>query len=82
MKKDIKAVLERNKKVETDKAWEISKTRRGIIAALSYFIIVILLFLIGAPYPWITATVPVIGFLLSTLTLKICQKWWLKNVYK
>ncbi len=82
MKKDIKAVLERNKKVETDKAWEISKTRRGIIAALSYFIIVILLFLIGAPYPWITAVVPVIGFLLSTLTLKICQKWWLKNVYK
>ena len=82
MKKDIKAVLDRNKKVEADKAWETSKARRGIIAVLSYLLIVVVLLLIGAPYPWITAIVPVIGFLLSTLTLSICKQWWLKNIYK
>ena len=80
--RNLRAIFERNKKVETDKAWEISKTRRGIIAVLSYFIVVFLLFLIGVPHPWVAALVPAIGFLLSTLTLSICKRWWLKNIYK
>lgn len=30
MKKEISAILERNRRVESDKAWETSKTRRAI----------------------------------------------------
>jgi len=74
----LEEIEERNRKVEADKAWEISKTRRGIIAVLTYFIIVIVLYLIEAPRPWFNAIVPTLGFILSTLTLSYCKKWWLR----
>lgn len=81
MKSHITNIHERNRRVEADKAWETSKTRRTIIAVLTYFIMVLFLWLIDAPKPWLNALVPTAGFLLSTLTLRVCKKWWLNNVY-
>ena len=71
-----KALHERNKRVELDKAWETSLTRKAIIMLLTYIIIVIFLYLITAPKPWINAFIPVLGFLLSTLTLPYAKKLW------
>ena len=34
METELEKINERNKRVELDKAWEVSKTRRGIIAFL------------------------------------------------
>jgi hypothetical protein len=82
MKKEIEAIKERNKKVEIDKTWETSKTRRIIIATLTYFIIVIFLFSINAPSPWLSAIVPVVGFILSTLTIQFFKKIWIKKIYR
>jgi len=82
MKKDIESIKERNRRVETDKAWETSKTRRIIIAAMTYLVIVIFLYIIDAPKPWLIALVPTIGYLLSTLTIQLFKKWWIKSVYK
>jgi len=76
MKKEISALKERNRKVEIDKAWETSKTRRLVIALMTYIIIVIFLILIKAPNPWLNALVPVAGFILSTLTLSELKKLW------
>ena len=82
MNKETKAIIERNRKVESDKAWELSLTRRSLIALMTYLVIVIFLIIIGTPYPWITALVPTIGFILSTLSLSFFKKFWLRYVYK
>lgn len=81
MKKDIENIKERNKKVEADKAWEISINRRSIIALMTYIIIVIFLTFIKVPNPWLNAIVPTVGFILSTLTLPLFKKFWIKNIY-
>ncbi len=79
MDDEIGRIKDRNKRVEEDKAWETSYTRRAIIAVLTYGIVVIFLFSLNAPRPWINAIIPVIGFLLSTLTLRYCKSLWLKR---
>ncbi len=82
MKEEIEAIKERNKKVELDKAWEISTLRRLIIALMTYIIVVIFLLVIKAPNPWLTALIPTIGFILSTLTLPYFKKLWINHIYK
>lgn len=78
----LKEIQERNKRVEADKAWETSKTRKAIVTIATYLIIVLLLWLINAPNPWTNALVPTLAFVLSTLTMPLLKKWWLKNVHK
>ena len=81
MKKEITTINERNKRVEIDKAWETSKTRKIIIAIMTYILVVIFLITIKAPYPFFNAFIPVIGFILSTLTLPIFKKQWINRYY-
>lgn len=74
--KRIVAIELRNKKVELDKAWETSKTRRLSIASLTYLVVAGYLITIGNDQPLINAFVPVVGYLLSTLLLpKIKASW-------
>ena len=82
MKEEIEKIKERNKKVEADKAWETSKARAGLIALMTYIVIVIFLWTIKAPRPWLNAIVPALGFFMSTLTLPFFKKMWLKYLYK
>ena len=81
MENEIELIKTRNKRVEIDKAWETSKTRRVIISIMTYFIIVIFLFSIDAPNPWLISLVPTTGYLLSTLTLPLIKKWWVRSIY-
>ena len=81
-KDSLQEIKKRNARVEADKAWETSKTRRGIIAVFTYLIVVLFLVLIDAPNPWMTALVPAGAYLLSTLTLPFVKKWWVANSYK
>lgn len=39
LEEDIRKIEERNRKVESDKAWELSWTRRGLIALFTYIAI-------------------------------------------
>jgi hypothetical protein len=72
----LKAIEERNRKVEQDKAWETSWTRRISVMILTYLVVVAYLQFVVKIDPWINALVPVIGFLLSTLTLSVVKGWW------
>lgn len=76
LEKRIKKIEARNMKVELDKAWEVSWTRRFSIAFLTYIVIVSYLLAIGKDQPFINAIVPVIGFLLSTLAMSWIKKVW------
>lgn len=75
----IQRIEERNEKVEADKAWETSATRRALIALFSYIAIGLYLWAIGVPKAWINAIVPTAGFMISTLTMPFFKKYWLKR---
>lgn len=72
----ITEIEARNRRVEADKAWETSWTRRMAIAALTYLVVVSYLQFVVGIEPWLNALVPVVGFLLSTLTVTYLKKLW------
>lgn len=75
----VRIIEVRNSKVEDDKAWETSWTRRISIAILTYFVVVSYLHFVIGIEPWLNALIPVVGFLLSTLTVSYLKKLWLEN---
>ncbi|MDO8591455.1 MAG: hypothetical protein Q7R60_00820 [bacterium] len=72
----LSAIETRNARVELDKAWGTSWTRRLSIGLLTYAVIVIYLFVINNNAPFINAAVPTVGFLLSTLFLRRVKELW------
>ena len=80
LEKEIEAIKARNKRVETDKAWETSWTRRVCIMVLTYAVVVLYSFTISQVQNiWLSSLVPVIGFTLSTLSLSLVRKIWEKR---
>lgn len=75
----IQKIEERNKKVEDDKAWETSWTRRGLLALFTYLAIGIYMWAIEIERPWLNAVIPTVGFMLSTFTMPFFKKAWLKK---
>ncbi len=78
IEKRVENIESRNKRVELDKAWETSLTRKVILAILTYFVIVLFFFFAGLPKPFINSIVPATGFVLSTLSLPYFKKIWMK----
>lgn len=77
LEKEIKKIQERNKRVELDKAWETSWTRRICIMILTYIVVIIYSYVIKEfDNIFLSSLVPVIGFTLSTLSLKLVRKIW------
>ena len=76
--KEIKKIQERNKRVELDKAWETSKTRKISIALLTYFVMVLVMYSLGMDSPFIGAIIPTLGFTLSTFSLDFIKEFWKK----
>ena len=80
LEKEIKKIQERNKRVELDKAWEISWTRKIRIMILTYIVVIIYSYVISKyDNIFLSSLVPVIGFTLSTLSLKLVRKIWENN---
>jgi hypothetical protein len=78
IEKRIDAIEQRNIKVELDKSWETSWSRKIIIAILTYITIVLFFFVAQLPKPFINSIVPTTGFVLSTLSLPFFKKLWIK----
>ncbi|MFA5188916.1 MAG: hypothetical protein WC460_06140 [Patescibacteria group bacterium] len=79
---EIEIIKKRNQRVEADKAWETSWTRKIIILILTYIVIVVFFYFAQLPKPFINAIVPALAFVLSTLTVPLFKKWWLKKYNK
>lgn len=79
--KEIIQIKERNAKVELDKKWETSWTRKICICILTYLVVI---FYSYVTRYWsnifLSSLVPVIGFTLSTLSLKFVRKLWEKKL--
>lgn len=82
LEKEISLLKERNKRVEADKAWETSWSRKILLAFFTYLAISIYMYAISLPNPFLNAIVPSIGFLLSTLTLPAFKNLWKKYINK
>ena len=80
LKQEIEKIKARNKRVELDKAWETSWTRRICIMVLTYIVVIIYSYVIkNTDNIFLSSLVPVIGFTLSTLSLKAVRKIWEKS---
>ena len=74
LENEIAKIKERNKRVELDKAWETSWTRKICICILTYIVVVIYSYLINKNNNiWLSSLVPVIGFTLSTVSLNLVR---------
>jgi len=82
VQREIRKIQERNKRVEADKAWETSNTRKILIAVFTYLAIGAYLNAINVSNPWLNAIVPTVAFLLSTLTMPWFKRMWIKRFYK
>jgi len=79
LEKEIELIKARNRRVEADKAWETSWTRRIFIGVSTYLLIAIFLVIIKAERPFVTAIIPAVAYVVSTLSLGILKSWWLNN---
>ena len=80
LENEIVKIKERNKKVELEKAWETRWSRKMCIGILTYIVVVIYSYLINRiSNIWLSSLVPVIGFILSTFSLKLVRNVWEKN---
>ena len=82
LERRVQKIEERNGRVEKDKAWERSGTRRLLLAVFTYLAIAAYLWAIGISRPWLHAIVPTVGFMISTLAMPWFKRIWVKNTYK
>ena len=79
LEKRIKKIEERNKKVELDKAWEGSNTRKILIILMTYVFAVLYLKIADTTNPYFGAVVPCVGFYLSTQSINLVKNFWIKK---
>ena len=81
LKQEIENIKERNKKVELDKKWETSWTRKICICILTYIVVISYSYMVrNYDNIFLSSLVPVIGFTLSTLSLKYIRSNWEKKI--
>ena len=76
---EIDEIKVRNRRVEKDKAWETSMTRRVVIASITYVCASVWLIKIGNEEPFLNALVPMGGYILSTWSLPFIKEIWIKK---
>jgi hypothetical protein len=76
---EIKNIKKRNQRVEADKAWETSITRKLLIFILTYIVIAVFLWSANVENPLFNSIVPAVAFVLSTLTLPFVKKYWINK---
>ena len=78
-KEELRLIKERNRRVELDKAWETSFTRKILIFVFTYLAVGVYLWAIGVSRPWLNAIVPAVAFVLSTLTMPFFKRLWARS---
>lgn len=82
LKQEISKLKERNKKVDANKAWETSMSRKLLLVIITYILAALTLITIKNDSPWTNALIPTLGFYLSTLTLPFVKNIWKKYLYR
>ncbi|MFZ2484595.1 MAG: hypothetical protein WAX80_03735 [Minisyncoccia bacterium] len=77
IQEQINKINERNIRVELDKAWEVSFTRRLFISIITYITASIWLWTINETNFLLKAIIPTAGYILSTLSTPKLKKIWM-----
>ncbi len=77
LEKEVEKIKQRNKRVEADKAWEISVERKILIAILTYVVILLFMLVSNIANPFLNALIPTAGFLISTFSLSYFKQKWI-----
>jgi len=76
LEKRLTAIEERNRRVETHKAWELSGARKVSLILLTYFVMYLVFSSLGSEPAWKNAIIPTLGFFLSTLSIPYIRDFW------
>ena len=79
LENEIRAIKERNLRVEADKAWETSGFRIFTLCVITYIVASCVLYVIGVASFLLSALVPTAGFFLSVQSLPAIKRWWMKK---
>lgn len=80
LRKEIDEIHARNRRVEADKAWELSYVRTGFIGFATFLMVFVFLLLIGDGRPLLNGILATLGYLLSSQTYGILKKFWIKKL--
>ena len=76
LEQEIRAIQERNVRVEANKAWETSAVRTALLACITFFITAVALFVVKNENALRDAFIAAIGFVFSTLSLSFLRRHW------
>jgi uncharacterized ion transporter superfamily protein YfcC len=79
---EIKKINKRNNRVEIEKSWEVSKTRRIAILVITYVFMLLIMYVLKLSDPFINAIIPTCGFFLSGLSIGVLKNIWMRFIYK
>ena len=78
LRQELAEIKARNLRVEREKAWETSWSRRLVITAATWVGAWLWLLDLGAQNAARQALVPCGAYALSTLSLPVLRRWWIK----
>jgi hypothetical protein len=79
LRADIAELRARNARVDQEKGWEKSWSRRLVITAVTWFGAWLWLRNLGAENAALQALVPSGGYAISNLSLPVLRRWWLER---
>jgi len=82
LEREVREIKERNRRVEADKAWETSGFRVLFIVIITYVTASLVLYVIGVKDFFLGALVSTVGYFLSSRSLSVVKKWWIKKYLK
>ena len=82
LENEIQKIKERNTRVEADKAWEVSWSRKVVIAGVTYVAIALFLLVTNFDKPLEGAIIPTVGFLLANMSIPFFKNLWMKYIYR
>ena len=78
----LELIESRNKLVEENKAWEVSKYRVVFITFLTYVVIMMTMKFLHFSNPFTAALIPALGYFLSTLSLGVIRRRFIDKLGK
>ncbi len=79
LEKRVAAIEARNQRVELDKAWEVSWTRKLVLFCIIFLLTFLFLLLIRDDRALGNALLAAVGIFLSTLTISYLKTWWISR---
>ena len=73
----VASIQQRNLRVEREKAWEVSQTRKAAIVIVTYLLMWLVFIISGVEAAWFNAVIPTAGYFLSTQSLPFLRNWWI-----